>query len=166
MRVSADPLLRWPTEDRRNVTAPIPLDVVFIEGLTGSTVIGIHDSELHTAQPVRIDLWAGMARTRACDTDLIADTIDYAAVRLRLRRLLQEHRVRLLEAFAELIARTLVQEFSAKWVRVVVSKPAKFDDVSSVGVAIERRAEDFGRGPPGDRPAAVLSLLGAGTVPR
>jgi dihydroneopterin aldolase len=140
-----------------------PLDLIFIEGFTGQTVIGIHDSELHRPQTIRIDLTAGLPRPRACDTDQIADTIDYGVVRERLQRLLKEHKLTLLESFAETVAEILIGEFGAHWVRVVVVKPRKFDDVESVGVAIERRRPaapaDVGRS------ATVLSLLGAGMVP-
>ena len=84
--------------------AEAPLDLIFIEGFTGETVIGIHTSELHQAQPLVIDLHAGVPRVRACDTDRIGDTIDYSVVRERLHRLLREHRLQLLEAFAEAVA--------------------------------------------------------------
>lgn len=62
-----------------------PLDLIFIEGYTGDTVIGIHDTELHQPQPVVIDLCAGVPRPRACDTDDIRHTIDYGALRTRLQ---------------------------------------------------------------------------------
>lgn len=139
-----------------------PLDLIFIEGFTGQTVIGIHDSELHRPQTIRIDLTAGLPRPRACDTDQIADTIDYGVVRERLQRLLKEHRLTLLESFAETVAEILIGEFGAHWVRVVVVKPRKFDDVESVGVAIERRRAPTSA--PG-RSATMLSLIGAGMVP-
>ena len=139
------------------------MDLIFIEGFTGETVIGIHDSELHRSQPLVIDVHAGLPRSRACDTDRIADTIDYGMVCERLRRLLVEHRLQLLEAFAETIAEILIGEFGARWVRVKVVKPKKFADVAAVGVQIERSA------PAGDdkasRGAAVLRLLGSGMVP-
>jgi dihydroneopterin aldolase len=139
------------------------LDLIFIEGLRGQTVIGIHESELHATQPLVIDLVAGVPRARACDTDRIADTIDYGVVRERLHRLLAEHRVQLLEAFAEAIATILLDEFGAAWVRVKVVKPQKFDDVDAVGVMIERRAEPSGVRH--HRAAAVLQLIGSGMVP-
>ena len=138
------------------------LDLIFIEGFTGQTVIGIHDSELHRPQPVVIDLQAGLVRSRACDTDRIGDTIDYGVVRERLQRLLAEHKVQLLEAFAETIADILIQEFGARWVRVKVVKPRKFDDVQAVGVQIERTAPEPDGHPRG---AAVLHLIGSGMVP-
>lgn len=142
------------------------LDLVFIEGLVGHTVIGIHDTELHRPQPVQIDLCAGTPRPLACDTDRIGDTIDYGVVRERLHRLLAEHRVQLLEALAEQIAQILLHEFGAHWVRVRLAKPRKFDDVQAVGVVIERRRATPVHGhDTGGRGAAVLRLIGSGMVP-
>lgn len=139
------------------------LDLIFIEGFVGETVIGIHDSELHRPQPLVIDVQAGLRRARACDTDRIADTIDYGVVCERLRRLLVEHRLQLLEAFAESVAEILIGEFGSAWVRVKVVKPKKFSDVAAVGVQIERVAPAREDRPA--RAAAVLRLLGSGMVP-
>ena len=142
----------------------LPLDLIFIEGLRGDTVIGIDLGELHAAQPLVIDIHAGVARVRACETDRIVDTIHYGLVRERVLRLMQEHRLQLLEAFAEAIANIVIDEFGAAWVRVKVVKPRKFDDVNSVGVQIERTApaSDAQRA---QRGAAVLHLIGSGMVP-
>ncbi|WP_085315715.1 dihydroneopterin aldolase [Derxia lacustris] len=143
-----------------------PLDIVYIEGFTGETVIGIHDDELHRTQPVRIDIAAGVARALACDTDRIGDTIDYSVVRSVLLDLLREHRFQLLEALAERVAQILLVDFGARWVRVGVAKPRKFDDVEAVGVIIER-SQPAERAPVaaarGD--GSVLSLIGAGLIP-
>jgi dihydroneopterin aldolase len=139
-----------------------PLDLVFIEGFSGRTVIGIHECEIGTPQPVTIDLCAGRPRVRACQSDCIGDTIDYGQVRERLHRLLREHRVRLLEALAEQVARILLDEFHAHWVRVQVAKPRKFDDTAAVGVLIERRRE---LPSPAAARAATLHLIGRGLVP-
>ncbi len=138
-----------------------PMDLIFIEGLTGQTVIGIHASELHRPQPLVIDIHAGVPRVRACDTDRIGDTIDYSVVRERVLRLLAEHKLLLLEAFAETVADILLGEFGAAWVRVKVVKPHKFDDVQAVGVQIERRAAV----PRPQGHATVLHLIGSGMVP-
>lgn len=149
----------------QNAEAAARLDIVFIEGFVGRTVIGIHESELHEPQPLRIDLHAGLPRSAACDTDRIGDTIDYAVVRERLHRLLAQHKVQLLEALAETIAEILVCEFGAHWVRVVLAKPKKFGDLDAVGVAIERRIGDFEGMPSRQRGARVLALIGEGMVP-
>ena len=140
------------------------LDLIFIEGFVGQTVIGIHDSELHRPQPLVIDVCAGVPRARACDTDRIGDTVDYSELRLRLQRLLAEHQVKLLEALAEQIADITLNEFHATWVRVRVAKPRRFDDLQAVGVQIERRREAAVDVVPRSH-AAVLHLIGAGMVP-
>jgi dihydroneopterin aldolase len=137
-----------------------PLDLVFIEGFEHPTIIGIHAGELATPQTVRIDLAAGIPRCAACHSDNIHDTIDYSEVRRALQQLLLTHRWQLLEALAEEIACLLLQEFGAHSVRVVLSKPRKFPDVESVGVAIERH-----RNVAPQPPVPVLTLIGAGMVP-
>lgn len=144
--------------------ADAPMDIIFIEGFEGQTVIGIHDSELHRPQPLVIDVQAGVPHAPACETDRIGDTIDYGVVRERLQRLMVEHKVQLLEAFAEAIADMLLHDFGARWVRVKVVKPRKFDDVQAVGVQIERHAapvDNTSR----SAGAAVLQLIGSGMVP-
>lgn len=137
------------------------LDIIFVEGLRGETVIGIDSNELHRPQPLVIDVQAGVPHARACETDRIGDTIHYGVVRERIVRLLAEHRLQLLEAFAEAIATILLDEFGARWVRVRVVKPKKFPDVEAVGVQIERRAGTAEL----HRSAPVLHLIGSGMVP-
>jgi 7,8-dihydroneopterin aldolase/epimerase/oxygenase len=138
---------------------PVALDVVYIEGFTGETVIGIDAPELHTAQPVRLDLAIGVPSLRACHTDRIGDTVDYSAVRTALHTLLATHKVQLLEALAEQIAQLAIGSFGAHWVRVSLSKPAKFDDVSAVGVLIERRRN------PARSVWGACGSLGEGLIP-
>lgn len=140
------------------------LDLIFIEGFVGETVIGIHESELHRPQALVIDVHAGLLRAGACDTDRIADTINYGEVCERLRRLLHEHRLQLLEALAEAIAEIVLQEFGAQWVRVKVVKPRKFDDVQAVGVQIERWTKPQGAAASAATPS-VLQLIACGMVP-
>jgi dihydroneopterin aldolase len=41
------------------------------------------------------------------------------------------HKLQLLEALAEEMARLTLEDFGAHWVRVVVEKPGKFEDVAA-----------------------------------
>lgn len=138
------------------------MDIVFIEDFIGQTIIGIDSSEQHVLQPVRMNLRIGVPAIRACTTDRIEDTINYAAVRSAIHALLASHGVRLLEALAEAVARLLITEFGAHWVRVALAKPAKFDDVSAVGVQIERHRSDIRQDAVG---LVGYALLGAGLIP-
>jgi dihydroneopterin aldolase len=151
-----------PFDSHSTGTLPGRMDIVFIENFIGQTVIGIDSSEQHVPQPVRMSLGIGVPALRACTTDRIEDTINYAAVCSALRTLLASHRVRLLEALAEDVARLLITEFGAHWVRVALAKPAKFDDVSAVGVQIERQRSNIPQAAAG---LANYASLGAGLIP-
>jgi dihydroneopterin aldolase len=137
------------------------MDIVYIEGLTGQTVIGIDKTELHDPQTVRMSIAIGVPSLRACVTDRIEDTVNYAAVREAIHGLLASHGLQLLEALAERIAQMVIADFGAHWVRVTLAKPAKFDDVDAVGVVIERhrKVEERGGGP------VSLAWIGRGYVP-
>jgi 7,8-dihydroneopterin aldolase/epimerase/oxygenase len=140
------------------------MDIIFIEGFEGETVIGIDPEELHHTQPVRIDLWAGLPRSRACETDRIADTLDYGKIHGALEALLAAHGVQLLEALAETIAQSVLVDFGAHWVRVSLVKPRKFPNVKAVGVTIERHRQQPGDGVRRHEKMS-LALLGAGMFP-
>ena len=154
-----------PSEFRRESERPA-MDVVFVDGFVGNTIIGINANELDREQPVRIDVAAGVPRCFACSTDELEDTIDYGTIRALLVRELAEHRHRLVEALAESLAQRILAAFNADWVRVAVTKPRKFDDVDGVGVVIERRRPWSGeRAPSLPSERSVLARLGAGMFP-
>lgn len=161
----------WPSAEAPNMqdleqaqAAGQGLDIIFIDGFIGETVIGIHHDELHATQPLRIDLAAGLPRSLACDTDRIGDTIDYSVVHGALTEMLANHKFQLLEAFAEGVAAMLLGRFGAHWVRVRITKPHKFANVEGVGVMIERRRSP-NPAPEGRSKAEILKLIGAGLVP-
>jgi len=136
-----------------------PMDIVYIEGFVGQTVIGIDVSELRDTQPVRISLAIGVPSIGACMTDRIEDTVNYAAVHDALHVLLASHGVQLLERLDEKVAQLLIADFGAHWVRVSIAKPAKFDDVEAVGVVIERRRREVRVQP------VTCAFLGEGLIP-
>ena len=108
-----DPNSPMPGHTSTQALDPQALDIIFIDGFVGETVIGIHHDELHDTQPLRIDLAAGLPRSLACDTDHIGDTIDYSVVHSALHEMLAGHTYRLLEAFAEGVASLLLERFGA-----------------------------------------------------
>jgi dihydroneopterin aldolase len=168
-RVFPNTPARYPSLDAQApAVSEAPMDIVYINGFTGKTVIGIDASELRDPQPVRMSIAIGLPLLRACETDRIEDTVNYAAVHRALHGLLASHGVQLLERLAEKVAQLLIDDFGAHWVRVSLAKPAKFDDVESVGVLIERRR----RQPATDTSATEASaqditcaFLGEGLIP-
>ncbi|GHT94339.1 7,8-dihydroneopterin aldolase [Betaproteobacteria bacterium] len=114
------------------------MDIIFIEELRVEAWIGIYPREKALPQTVLLDIQIGVPTASASASDDIRDTIDYAAVSLRLRAELAERHFNLLEKLAEFAAALILGEFSAQWVRVSVAKLGMLPGVKRVGVIIER----------------------------
>lgn len=115
------------------------MDAIQIRDLRVETLIGIYKRERHVAQTVSIDLEIGLPGTAVFKSDKVADTIDYEQVALRIRALAADGHHRLVETLAERIARLLLEEFGAPWVKVSVAKIGILANAKFVGVTLERK---------------------------
>ena len=116
----------------------IPMDIVYLHGLSLDTLIGVWEWERKVKQKIVVDLDLGMDILPAAKSDTIDDTTDYQAVATRLAKLADESSFRLVEAFAEAIADILLSEFGIAWVRIRINKQGAMREARSVGVIIER----------------------------
>jgi dihydroneopterin aldolase len=114
------------------------MDIIFIEDLRITTLIGIYPREKAMPQTVEMSLQIGTSIASAGDSDDIGDTINYATVVERLRSELGAQHFNLLEKLAEYVADLLLKEFGARWVRVSIAKLGMMQGVRRVGVIIER----------------------------
>lgn len=126
----------------------IPMDIVYLHGLSLDTLIGVWEWERKVKQKVVVDLDLGMDILPAAKSDTIDDTIDYQAVVTRLAKLADESSFRLVEAFAEAIADILLSEFGIAWVRIRINKQGAMREARSVGVIIERGQAGYSRNGP------------------
>jgi len=115
------------------------MDAILIRDLRVEALIGIHKRERHVAQTVSIDLDIGLPGTAVFQSDKVADTIDYEQVALKIRALAGSGHFRLVETLAERIARLLLEDCGAPWVKVSVAKIGILANAKFVGVTIERR---------------------------
>jgi dihydroneopterin aldolase len=116
------------------------MDIIFIDELRATTLIGIYPREQAMPQTVEISLQIGTSTASAGASDDIGDTIDYARVVERLRAELAARHFKLLERLAEYVATLLLEDFGATWVRVSIAKLGMMRGVARVGVVIERGA--------------------------
>ena len=115
------------------------MDAILIRDLRVESLIGIHKRERHVAQTVSIDLDIGLPGAAVFKSDRVADTIDYEQVAIGIKALAASGHFRLVETLAERIARLLLDEFGAPWVKVSVAKIGILGNAKFVGVTIERR---------------------------
>ena len=115
------------------------MDSIIIRDLRIEVLIGIHRREQHAPQTVSLDLDIGIPSETVFASDRVADTIDYEQVALRIKALGASGHFRLVETLAERIARLLIDEFGAPWVKVNAAKIGILPNAKFVGVSIERK---------------------------
>lgn len=113
-------------------------DRIIIEDLRVLARVGVYPHEKLRRQSVSISLEIGLLSQDCFQTDEVGDTIDYGAVASAIRRLTISQHFNLVEYLAEHIARMVIDDFHALWVKVRLCKLHILPDVRHVGIAITR----------------------------
>jgi 7,8-dihydroneopterin aldolase/epimerase/oxygenase len=113
------------------------MDHIFIRDFRLQTLIGFHRRERVVPQTIRLDLEIGIANTAVFKSDKVADCMDYDKMTTRIKEVASQH-VNLVETLADKVARLLLEEFGAAWVKVSIAKLGILKDVGVVGVTVER----------------------------
>ncbi len=112
---------------------------VFIRDLVLACRVGIHDHEKRAAQRVRLNLDLAVSETAAAPLDDdIRSVVCYEGLADRIRRLVAEGHVNLIETLAERVADTCLGDPRVRVARVRIEKLDVFPDATSAGVEIER----------------------------
>ena len=113
------------------------LSHLFVHDLVLTARIGVHPHEHQAPQRVRLSLDLGVVDSGQAPAALAA-VVDYEALTGRVRRLVQEGHVLLVEQLAERLARLCLDDPRVRTVRVRVEKLDAIADCAAVGVEIER----------------------------
>ncbi len=114
------------------------MDIIFLRELRVETLIGVYEWEKRVPQTLQLDLEIALPDGRAGQSDDLADSLDYAQITAHIRKVLATRHFGLLEALAEHIARILLDDFKAPWVKISVAKLQAIRDCRQVGICIER----------------------------
>jgi dihydroneopterin aldolase len=107
---------------------------VFVRGLTLSVEVGVYEHEYGRRQPLICDIELDL-EPASCEH--IADTVSYAAVAAKAQALAQTGHFKLVETFAELLARDCLDDAKVIRARVRIEKPeALAPDALAGGVEI------------------------------
>jgi dihydroneopterin aldolase len=110
---------------------------VFIRNLELPAQIGVHHHEVGTVQPVRINV--DMAVEDLIDLgDSLAKVVDYGVIEAKIRAILAEGHLNLVETLAERIASACFEDLRVRTARVRVEKLHALSAAESAGVEIER----------------------------
>ncbi len=119
------------------------MDKILITDLSAHCIIGVNPSERFQPQNVLVNLTLFTSLARAGETDELADTVDYKAVKKSVRDYVEASRCLLLESLATEIAKIALVNPKVERVKVRIDKPGALRYARTVAVEIERGREDF-----------------------
>ena len=119
------------------------MDLIEIEGLRLRCVIGCRDEERRDRSDVVIDMTIATSAKAAGVSDDLGDAWDYRAATKAVIAEVESSRCYTVEALATRIARIVVCDRGAPWVRVKVCKPGALRFADNVGLILERTPADF-----------------------
>jgi len=114
------------------------LDRIHIRDLLLRCFVGIRDWERREKQDVVINITLHADLARACRSDDFADTVDYVAIKKRVIGLVEDGRFDLVEALAQAVADTALEDERVQRVDVTVEKPGALRFARTVAVEITR----------------------------
>ena len=110
---------------------------VFIRNLELPAQIGVYHHEVGKMQPVRINVDLAVEDVADLSDDL-AKVVDYGVIEGKIRAILAEGHLNLIETLAERIASACFEDARVKTARVRVEKLHALSAAESAGVEIER----------------------------
>lgn len=118
-------------------------DRIEIKDLLLRGIIGINDWERGNKQDILINIAMTADLQKAGETDNIDDSVNYRTVTKKVIKHIDMNEPFTVETLAADIAKICLDEPGVIRVRVRVEKPGALRFAKSVGVEIERGAEDF-----------------------
>jgi dihydroneopterin aldolase len=109
---------------------------VFVRDLLLDAHIGVYKHEKGGTQPVRVNIDLTVAE--AVHGDSLDNVVCYATVVERIKSIVAEGHLNLVESLAERIAGSCLEDERVRVARVRVEKLAAIPEAASVGVEIER----------------------------
>ena len=111
---------------------------VFVRDLVLAARIGVYRHEKKREQRIRLNLDLTVEESPQPQSDRLADVVCYEKIVNRVRALIEQGHVNLVETLAERIAALCLEDSQVTKAVVRVEKLEVFADAASVGVEIER----------------------------
>jgi len=121
------------------------MDVVRLKNMVFYGYHGISESEKSLGGKFEIDLDLYCPLKKSGMSDQLEDTIDYEAIYKTVSSCTNSHKYYLIEALAEMIAQSVLEQYKVTHLKVRVRKPhaAVKGVLDSVEVELERSREDY-----------------------
>ena len=113
-------------------------DIIRLEQISLYGFHGVHSDERSVRQEFIIDLEVMLDLTKPASSDNLEDTINYEALYLAIKNIVENQSFKLIEAMAGAITKTVLTSFPTTAVRTRVKKTAPpIDGLVSKGASVE-----------------------------
>lgn len=116
------------------------MDKIYIEGMEFYAYHGVLEEEKKLGQRFIVDVEISCMFGKACESDIIDDTMSYAEIYDKIKAVVENNKFNLLERLAQAIADRVKEDKRCIKIRVKINKPsAPVNGIfKRVGVEIER----------------------------
>ena len=111
-------------------------ETIHISDLRVECIIGVHDHERKTPQPLLVSLSFPADFSPAATTDGLGDTVDYGEVARTVREFARQGRFQLLETLARRLAEHLGTKFGLGRLHLHLLKTAALPDAGGAAVSL------------------------------
>lgn len=117
------------------------METLFIHALQVRARIGVYAWEQALLRPLQLDLALHGDFRAACQSDQLADTLDYDQLSAAIRALAAEQPFALIERFAEAVAHCALGFEPVRRVEVTVTKRGAIPDAATVAFRVVRERQ-------------------------
>lgn len=114
------------------------MDHILVRDLAARAIIGDNPGERRARQDLVLQLRLGYEGGKATKTDRLADALDYRALKKRVLALVEASEFHLIEALAEAVATSCLEDRRVQEVTVTIDKPGALRFARSVAVEVTR----------------------------
>ncbi len=118
-------------------------DTIFLRDLEVHCIIGVNEWERMVKQPVQISFEIPCDVREPAREDDFEKAVDYKAVSKWIIDFVEDSEFELLETLTERIAEGVIAQLDVPRIRLSVEKPGAIRHSRTVGIQIERSADDF-----------------------
>lgn len=115
------------------------MEQIIIQGLQLPTVIGVYDWERTQQTTLLADIILDAPLSKACHSDNVDDTIDYAKFSEALVELAASSEFELLESLGQALCDCALQQFNVQKIDLTLEKPGILPNAAKVAVRVVRQ---------------------------
>lgn len=114
------------------------MDIIFIDNLETSGILGIHPHEQMEPQPIRVSARIGADISKAAADDDINQSVNYSTLSKKIIEIIDKSHFYTVEALSHALADGILEDdrIQSLWLRI--EKPNAVSKAESVGVEINR----------------------------